>query len=338
MLLRLRSTGAAGLALLVAAAAVSAQPTNTFVVAVYNVENWLAMTRNGQPDQPKPAPEKQAVLSILEAIRPDVLGLVEVGNTNDLAEIAAALGARGLTLPYQEWIEAADPTRHVALLSRFPITERHSRTTENYLLEGRPTRMARGILDVRLQLNDRYGFRAVVVHLKSKVPSRIGDESVMRLEEARLLRRHIEGALQQAPGLNLIAMGDFNDTPDSEPVAVVIGDEPFRLFDLKPVAGNGGHDTHYWAARGLYSRIDYLLVSPGMHREYVAGSARIADFPEWKQASDHRALYASFYDVDIGEPATAATPRVFRRGLIAAIIIVAAAAAVAVLVLRRSRR
>ncbi|MGH8597886.1 MAG: endonuclease/exonuclease/phosphatase family protein, partial [Gammaproteobacteria bacterium] len=288
---------------ILATAGLLAQTTGSFVVAAYNIENWVLMDRRGAPNQPKPQAEKRAVFDVLQVVRPDVLGLVELGSKTELAEVIDGLRQRGLDYPFNEWIQGGDSTRHVALLSRFPIAERFSRTDYSSQMDGQSMRINRGILDVLVQVNDRYAFRAIVVHLKSKVPSRIGDQAVMRLEEARLLRSHLDTALKQNPRCNLFAMGDYNDTPESEPISVIVGSEGFRLFDLMPVDSRGGHDTHYWKARDMFSRIDYLLVSPGMSNEYIEGSARIADVPGWDTASDHRAIYASFHDRELGEAA-----------------------------------
>jgi endonuclease/exonuclease/phosphatase family metal-dependent hydrolase len=287
------------IAALAAVSCVAAQPTNTFTVAAYNIENWVLMDRNGKPDQPKPASEKEAVFSVVAKVRPDILSVEELGTTNELAELVTGLRAHGVDFPYHEWIQGADTNRHVSLLSRFPIVERFSRTDYNYLLKGQPQRIERGILDVKIQVNSEYSFRAVVAHLKSKRQVEVGDQAVMRLEEAKLLRAHIGKALKNEPELNLIVMGDFNDTPEAEPIRVIVGPSPFALFELLPVDSKGGHDTYYWKYRNQFSRIDYLITSPGMQKDYVPDSARIADFEGWNDASDHRAIYAKFYAQDV---------------------------------------
>jgi endonuclease/exonuclease/phosphatase family metal-dependent hydrolase len=286
------------IAALAAISSFAAQPTNTFTVAAYNIENWVLMDRNGKPDQPKPTSDKEAVFGIVAKVHPDVLSVEEMGTTNELAELITGLRAHGVDFPYHEWIQGADTNRHVSLLSRFPIVERFSRTDYNYLLNGKPQRIERGILDVKLKVNDQYSFRAVVAHLKSKRKVDVGDQAMMRLEEAKLLRSHIGKALKNEPELNLIVMGDFNDTPEAEPIRAIIGPAPFALFELLPVDSKGGHDTYYWKYRNQFSRIDYLITSPGMQKDYVPDSARIADFEGWNDASDHRAIYAKFYAQD----------------------------------------
>lgn len=282
--------------------------TNTFTVAVYNVQNWLRMERWGKPDQPKPYSQKEAVWSVIESIRPDVLGLSEIGTRDDLGELADGLRKRGLDYPHQEWIEAGDPVRHVAVLSRYPITGRFSVTDARYREGERMHPFQRGILDVELRVNDAYSFRAVVVHLKSKRATEEGDESAMRIEEARILRRHLDHALEADPPLNLVVMGDLNDTEESESTRAILGDGARQLFDLRPLDSLGRDSTHLWRAKAQFSRIDYLLLSAGMKGEYVSGSATIVDIPTWEKASDHRALQARFVAREQGaSPATTAT-------------------------------
>lgn len=301
--------------------ALLAQSNGTFVIGAFNVENWNSIERHGKPNIPKPAAEKEAVVQVISSARPDVLGLEEMGNTNDLAELRAALAAKGVDYPHWEHVQAADPDRHVCLLSRFPITARHSRTDYTYPLNGQPTPIGRGILDVLVQVNDRYSFRALVLHLKSKRSSEHGDQAAMRLAEAQLVRNHITGLLQQNPQQNLIAMGDFNDTPETPPIQAVIGTPPFVLFPLPCTTSRGHSGTHYWARSNEWSRIDYLLASPGMSNEFVTGSAHIYEGPLAGKASDHRMVYAGFYDHDVNGVAAPTAGKTRALGLMYLIIV-----------------
>lgn len=282
--------------------------TNTFTVAAYNVENWLSMEREGYPNEPKPEESRDKAVSILAGIRPDVLGVAEIGTRADLADLQGRLKKAGLDLPHTEWIESADTNRHVALLSRFPVDERYSRTDYTYQLDGRTMRIQRGILDVKLRVNDAYAFRAIMLHLKSKWRVEGMDQATMRLEEARLVRSHVAKALKHDPSLNLVVMGDLNDTEETDPVRAILGEPPFRLHDLKPVSSNGYFGTHYYRGNKSFSRIDYLLASPGMFREFVTGSARVAQPENWFDASDHLAISAEFVAQDQGQPAAIVEP------------------------------
>lgn len=292
------------LLLLVAAARADQPAPGTFTVAAYNLENWVLMERHGVSNAPKPEVEREAVVSVLTGVKPDVLGIEEMGTTNDLTDLRLRLKKRGLNYPYIEWIQGADPTRHVALLSRFPIVERLSHTNQAYQLAGHPMRIERGILDVRIQVNPRYSFRALVVHLKSKRQTEMGDQAVMRLEEARLLHQQIEEILRRDPNENFVIMGDFNDTPDSPAIHELTNTNCHSLFVLHPRDSKGYDSTHFWKFQRdpshRWSRIDYLMASPGMSNEYVAGSAKINDPHGWLDASDHRAISARFHIGDRG--------------------------------------
>jgi endonuclease/exonuclease/phosphatase family metal-dependent hydrolase len=286
--------------LIVLAGSLWAQTNSTFIIGAYNVENWNSIERNKKPNQPKPQDDKEAVVTVITSVRPDVLGIEEMGNENDFAELRAMLSSNGLDYAYSEWVAGADPDRHVCLLSRFPIVSRQPHTSDTYLLDGRPMSMGRGILDVTVRVNDRYSFRALVVHLKSKRQTETGDQAVMRLEETRILRGHINKALEKDPHANLLAMGDFNDTLDTDPVKLVIGHLPLALFPLPCKTKNGYEGTHFWRGKKEWSRIDYLMASPGMSNEYVEASAKIHEGQKDFDASDHRMIYASFHNYDIG--------------------------------------
>ena len=51
--------------------------------------------------------------------------------------------------------------------------------------------------------------------------------------------------------------------------------------------------THYYEVQDTYSRIDYVLLSPGMAREWVAAETYVLALPDWGLASDHRPLVAT---------------------------------------------
>jgi hypothetical protein len=44
-----------------------------------------------------------------------------------------------------------------------------------------------------------------------------------------------------------------------------------------------------------YRRIDYLLASRGMVREWVSNQTFIATLPNWGVGSDHRPIVAAFF-------------------------------------------
>lgn len=245
------------------------------------------------PDAPKPEEEVRAVIEVLKEIAPGIVGIIEMGDENMLADFQARLKAAGLDYPHREWVGGADPARHLALLSRYPIVARNSRGDVPFELGGSRQRIGRGILDVTVQVGDSYRLRLVGAHLKSRRLVPEFDQEVMRAKEAGLLRAHVTDILTAHPEENLLLFGDLNDTKDSYPVNEIVGatKSPARLRALFLVDRNGECWTYYWARADVYSRIDYLMASPGLWPEIDGDRSGISNARAWLKASDHRAIY-----------------------------------------------
>jgi endonuclease/exonuclease/phosphatase family metal-dependent hydrolase len=278
----------------------------TFSVATYNVENYLDHTT--QTRRPKPAEARAKVQESIRAIKPDVLALQEMGTVSALQQLRADLKAEGLDYPHWEHVTSYDTNVHVAILSRFPFTTRRAHTNDNFLLSGRRFRVSRGFAEVDVQVNPNYSFTLITAHLKSKRPIPEADEAEMRFEEARILRGKIDARFAANPNANIIVLGDLNDTKDSRPTREVIGRGRNKLVDTRPAERNGDDApsanpawdprnitwTHYFGREDTYSRIDYILISPGMAREWVTNQTYILTLPNWGVGSDHRPLVATF--------------------------------------------
>jgi len=265
----------------------------------YNVENWLTMDRiidrREVANQPKPDSEKSAVLRILLKNNPDVIGLCEIGTKADLAEIQQALKSAGLDLPHSHHTGGSDTVRHLGLLSRFPITSTASPAQTQYTLEGRSFAINRGILDASVSAQGK-DYRFIGVHLKSKRTIAGGDQAKMRLQEAHLLRRHLDKILSPNPDAKLIVYGDFNDTYRSNTLRAVTGSaaKNLRITPIYLKDSQGEAWTHHWSGEDIYSRIDFIMTSPALRREVDFKASRIIDDNLWSKASDHRPMLAVF--------------------------------------------
>ena len=128
-----------------------------------------------------------------------------------------------------------------------------------------------------IQVTTNFTFTLIAAHLKSRRPVPEADEAELRLEEAKVLRGIVDEHFKANPDAKLIVLGDFNDVKDSDSTKAVIGRGKFKLIDTRPAERNGDNApneiprfeprnitwTHYYGKEDTYSRIDYILLSPG---------------------------------------------------------------------------
>lgn len=278
-----------------------------FKVATYNVENYL-----DEPTQTRFAKSPEAMAGVRQsilALKPEVIALQEMGSQKALLDLRAALKTHGLDFPFWEQVAGADTNVHLAILSQFPFSAHRSRTNDNFLVGGRRFRVSRGFGEVDIRVGTNYVFTLITAHLKSRRAIPQAEEAELRLEEAKLLREEIDARLAADPRVNLVVLGDFNDTKDAVSTKTVIGRGKFKLLDTRPAERNGDSPalgaearritwTHYYAKDDSYSRIDYILLSPGMAREWLAEETYVLAMPDWGLGSDHRPLVATFIAED----------------------------------------
>ncbi len=277
-----------------------------FRVVTWNVENYLDAPSGTRPAKSEAA--KAKIRNTLVALHPDVLALQEIGSTNALLELQSSLKSAGLDLPNWEYVTGFDTNIHVAVLTKFEITARHPHTNDAYLLNGKRLSVSRGFAEVVIRVNTNYAFTLITAHLKSKRPVAVSDEADMRLEEAKLLREKIDDCFNTNPNINLVVLGDMNDTHDSPAVKTVIGRGKRALTDTRPCEQNGDSEpketkrlaertvawTHFYAVEDTYSRIDYILLSKEMSQYWMRDGTFVLAQPNWGLASDHRPLVATF--------------------------------------------
>ena len=261
----------------------------------YNVENWLTMERyvNGKqvPGAPKPQAERHKVTEAIASVKPDILGVSEIGTEDDVKDLQKHLSDVGLDLPHFHLNRGSDPTRSLAILSRYPIGKTVARQNLDYRISGKEYAMQRGILDATID-TPAGAFRFLGVHLKSKREVEEGDQEEMRRQEAHLLRREIDSILKADPQTRLVVYGDFNDTRNSPAVKTVHGSGrgPVSLNMIALKDSRGHYWTHHWDYQDTYTRIDYVLVSQALRRSVEWDHSRIIDSEAVDGASDHRPL------------------------------------------------
>jgi endonuclease/exonuclease/phosphatase family metal-dependent hydrolase len=281
-------------------------------VATFNVMNYLCMNRrvDGRfaPGHPKPEAEKAAVRGVLREVSADVVCLQEVGPQPFLDELRQDLAAEGLTYEHSALLEAADPLRHVAVLSRLPFREvvRHADVSFAYL--ERTEKVKRGVLEVRFD-GPSGVWSVFIVHLKSPLTEDAADpdSEKRRTGEARAVRDLV---LKQAPdaGALFLIVGDLNAAPDSRALSA-LGEKGERRVTLAIAAADsrGERWTHRQLSSDSYDRFDYVLASPAMAPRIRDGRGLIHDGADALRGSDHRLVWV---DLALGasEP-VGASPR-----------------------------
>jgi endonuclease/exonuclease/phosphatase family metal-dependent hydrolase len=282
-------------------------------IASYNVENYAIIPRRigGKmvAEAGKPEPERDAVVKSIAALNPDVIGLMEIGTPTEFEDLRRRLRGAGLSYAASEYLAGADPSRHVALLSRFPIVEHHSLGDIPLRLGGVTLHSPRGFLDVTIETDPGYRIRLLCVHLKAKLEVAEYDANALREAEASFLRRHVREILSRDPSTRLVVMGDFNDTKNSHVLREITGkpDWPHSLRALPLTDGRGESWTEFWEEADVYSRIDYVMVSKKLESDVDSTRSAVARLPFWREASDHCPLVLTL-NKNRTEPALRATP------------------------------
>ena len=253
----------------------------------------------------------QNTARVIQEVNADVVGAIEVDNR------IALLRFNEQMLPFVE----ADPYPHimvidgnddrgidVGLMTRFDVGTIRSHVDD---LEDDSRIFSRDCPEYEIVLPSGDTLLLLINHLKSKGGGTQAESNARRLRQASRVREIYDG--HREAGVTLIAViGDFNDTPDSAPLAPLLADgsdlpdvsvHPDFQSDGRP--GTFGNGT-------ASQKIDYILLSPelfdqvddaGVFRKGVWGGKNgdlFEHFPEMTKpihaASDHAAL---FVDLDI---------------------------------------
>ena len=278
----------------------------TFVA--WNVRNYMIspiVDRDGRITTPAKPPESaQAVAATLARLKPDIVGLSEIGTRKDLENLQRRLKQLGIDLPHHTWVDGADRERHLALLSKFPLRAAHD-TKSGFVLGGLPHRVQRGFLDCTVEVCPGFDLRVVGAHFKSRRIVPEFDQSEFRRNESLLLRTKIDGILRENPGTLLLLYGDLNDHKNSPAVAGVAGRRggatSLEILELADKVGDQW--TYHWSESDEYSRVDYVMASKALVPLVRKKKSMVHRAPRWEEASDHRPLV-----VKIGLSATKKRP------------------------------
>ncbi|WP_395740232.1 endonuclease/exonuclease/phosphatase family protein [Prosthecobacter sp.] len=260
----------------------------------YNLKNWVTADPAAEPPGvTKPEAERVRVVRILAAIKPDILGVCEIGTSEDLEEFQHRLLQAGVDLPHTEMAHGGDETRRLALLSRLPIKARNSQNALTYQMGVKTLPFQRGILDVTISITPTFDLHLLGVHLKSMRTIVEADQAMMRRNEALLLRQHIDTIFAREPDAFILAYGDFNEHRNEPAVAEVMGGPRTGSTTMQDILlrdANGEVWTHFWDIADVYSRLDYCFASRLLRPHIDYRNSFIYSERDVNKASDHRPL------------------------------------------------
>jgi endonuclease/exonuclease/phosphatase family metal-dependent hydrolase len=268
----------------------------TLVLATYNVENYgpaNRMTEAGYREAyPKPEPDKQALRTVIRALGADVLVLQEMGGAAHLEELRRDLRAEGCDYPFAALAEAADPDRRLAVLAKRPLLRVTTHTDLAFkYFDGRET-VKRGLLEAGVA-TAAGEVTLFAVHLKSRYTDRPDDprSALRRAGEATAVRDRILQRFPEPATARFVILGDCNDGRTSRALAALQKRGKTEIAVLLPGADSRGDVWSYaYRREETYSRVDQILVSPGLRAAVSGGAATIYDGPGVREASDHRPI------------------------------------------------
>jgi endonuclease/exonuclease/phosphatase family metal-dependent hydrolase len=268
----------------------------TITLGTYNTlnlfDNWDDPYSADAATDAKPRAQVEALARSIRTLNADVLALEEVENRGYLQRFNRAF-LRDMGYEVVEFEGNDNRGIDVALLSRLPVgpvtSHRHLVFADG---AGRPMRLRRDLLEVRLEPPGALPFEVFVVHLKSKGGEENGGADT-RIGEARLIRKVLTERLAADPRACFVICGDFNDSIESEPVKIIIGEGDAALKTF--VADLPADGRISFNQPPFLSMIDFVFASPAMAGHYAAGSYRIVGggSPE-ATGSDHNPVVMKF--------------------------------------------
>lgn len=266
------------------------------VVATYNILNLFDEVDSpyhaDETTPAKPREQLERVAATIRELNADVLALQEVESRGYLKRFRDAFLA-DMGYDYIVHYEGNDLRGiDACLLSRVPVgvvsSHRHAKFSGP---DGVQRSMSRDLLTVSLQPAGKPPLEVWLVHLKSNSGGREFSEPV-RLAEAQYLRDQLDRRLAADPDVRIVLTGDFNDQWGSPTMETIVGSGPTALVLPLPEAKVRSLITYNKEPHR--SMIDFILCSPAMARQYVAGSYRTVPGEVKTSGSDHNPVTAWF--------------------------------------------
>ncbi len=221
-------------------------PKNSF--QIFDKEQWRTLTAKS--------------LKGKTANYPDIACLEEVENIRVLRKFNDDY--LGKAYPYVLLIDSHDPRLiDVGVLSKYQITNVKTHIDESYD-DKSGYLFSRDCLEVTFDV-DGTPLTLFVNHLKSKYgkgqEKTVADQKrkAQSIRVAEIVKDRFTGS--GFADRAFVVMGDFNDTPDSDPLKPLVKDLGLENV-IERIADKTKRWTHWWEGKNLVSQIDYILLSP----------------------------------------------------------------------------
>ncbi|MCQ2364662.1 MAG: endonuclease/exonuclease/phosphatase family protein [Akkermansia sp.] len=272
------------------------EPGEPVRFVMQNVQNYFVageQQRSRYVLTPKSAASREAVAEGLARMKPDIIGLVEIGGPVSLQDLRARLEQRGLCYPFYRVLVRQGEDRALGILSRYPIVADASAAQMPLFGSGRRV-MLRGVLDVTVRTEDGRLFRFLGAHLKSRVADDPAAAAALREKEAHTLAARLQAEMRRNRRMPVLVFGDWNDTPDDPAVRLMVQglSKDAALKRLEPRDLHGEEWTLYYSRAKSYLVFDHLFVNNVLYKRMGGRklTCGIAEPPQGK-GSDHRALW-----------------------------------------------
>ena len=261
-----------------------------------NAENYFVKEDNQRSRYKisiKKEPAREAVADVIASVKPEIVGLIEIGGPKALSDLQKRLSARGLVYRYAKVLPRAGEDRALAILSMHPFVQDNSRA-DCKLLGNQRQMMLRGILDVTVKVQGTRYFRVLGAHLKSRVADDPAAATARRSKEARTLAMYLQTIMRGQPNMPIVVYGDWNDGPGDTSLQVLMQgvSEDAALARVKATDSRGDAWTIYYEPSQTYHTFDQIFVNRVLKsRRGRSCDSGIVDGEQATKASDHRAVW-----------------------------------------------
>jgi endonuclease/exonuclease/phosphatase family metal-dependent hydrolase len=262
---------------------------------------------------PEPIDEQAMRMTarVMRDVNADLLGVVEAESRPALDQFNRQLVAAVGGTPYDNvMLIDGNDTRgiDVGVCYREPLELDFIRThVSERRDDGRPV-FSRDCAEYRFLTPSGLPLLVMVNHFKSKGYGSPADNDALRKAQASRVRAIYDQRL--ADGVEYIAViGDFNDTPDSAPLAPLHKGTSLQDIFRHPTFDDGGYAGTYGLCNAT-NKIDYLMLSPELFAAVTSGGvfrkgmwpgsrpARWEAYPELEEpvdaGSDHACVFMDF--------------------------------------------